>query len=125
MKAYCDLARLLAMVSAMAALAVLGGATTSDAATSFNITLAPLIGTSSVNVIPQVSYGGKTGYHLHIDNDGDSNTQHASIVVTSNPGTFSDVSDTANCAVNPKDAHQMVCTRSEERRVGKEGRSRW
>src|SRR3954447_22585399 len=109
MKAYCGLARLLAMVSAMAAFAIIGGATTSDAATSFNITLAPLIGTSS-NVIPQVSYGGKIGYQLHVDNNGDSNTQHASIVVTNNLATFSDVSDTANCAVNPKDAHQMVCT---------------
>src|SRR3954470_3235169 len=109
MKAYCGLARFLAMVSAMAAFAIIGGATTSDAATSFNITLAPLIGTSGLNVIPQVSYGGKIGYHLHVDNNGDSNTQHASIVVTSNLATFSDVSDPANCAVNPKDAHQMVC----------------
>jgi len=89
---------------------VVGGTGTGNAATSFNVTLAPLIGTASVNVIPQVSYGGKIGYHLHVDNNGDSNTQHASIVVTSNLGTFSDVSDTANCAVNPKDAHQMVCT---------------
>jgi len=89
---------------------VAGGTGTGNAATSFNITLAPLIGTSSVNVIPQVSYGGKIGYHLHVDNNGDSTTQHASIVVTSNLGTFSDASDTANCAVNPKDAHQMICT---------------
>jgi len=89
---------------------VVGGTGTGNAATSFNITLAPLIGTSDVNVIPQVSYGGKIGYHLHIDNNGDSNTQHASIVVTSNLGTFSDASNTTDCAVNPKDAHQMVCT---------------
>jgi hypothetical protein len=110
MKAYCGLARLLAVFSAMAAFAVIGGATTSSAATSFEITLAPLIGTSDINVIPQVSYGGKIGYHLHIRNSGNSTTQHASIVVTSNLGTFSDGSDTANCAVNPKDAHQMLCT---------------
>jgi len=89
---------------------VVGGTGTGNAATSFNITLAPLIGTSSVNVIPQVSYGGKIGYHLHIDNNGNSTTQHASILVTSNLGTFSDASNTANCAVNPKDSHQMACT---------------
>src|SRR3954447_24091498 len=89
---------------------VAGGTGTGNAAPSFNITLAPLIGTTDFNAIPQVSYGGKIGYHLHIDNNGDSTTQHASIVVTSNLGTFSDTSDTANCAVNPKDSHQMVCT---------------
>jgi len=97
------------LVLAVMVAGVVGGVGTGNAATSFNITLAPLIGTSS-NVIPQVSYGGKIGYQLHVDNNGDSNTQHASIVVTSNLATFSDVSDTANCAVNPKDAHQMVCT---------------
>src|SRR4051794_8986745 len=74
------------------------GTGTGNAATSFNITLGPLIGTSG-QVIPQVSYGGKIGYHLHIDNNGASTTQHASIVVTSNLGTFSDASDTTNCGV--------------------------
>jgi hypothetical protein len=88
---------------------VVGGTGTGNAATSFNITLAPLIGTSDVNVIPQVSYGGKIGYHLHVDNNGDSTTQHGSIVVTSNLATFSD-SDNASCVVNSKDSHQMVCT---------------
>jgi hypothetical protein len=88
---------------------VVGGTGTGNAATSFNITLEPLIGTSG-NDIPQVSYGGKIGYHLHINNNGDSTTQKASILVTSDSATFLDVSDTTNCAVNPKDTHQMVCT---------------
>ena len=100
----------LVAVSAAIAAALVGGASTGHAATSFDITLAPLIGTSDVNVIPQVSYGGKIGYHLHVRNSGNSTTQHASILVTSNLATFSDSSDTTNCAVNPKDAHQMVCT---------------
>jgi len=112
MKGHRGLARVLAVASAMVALVVVGGATTGRAATSFDITLAPLIGTSDVNVIPQVSYAGKIGYHLHLKNTGDSTTQKGSIVVTSDLGTFSDSSDTTNCAVNPKDAHQMVCTPS-------------
>src|SRR5213083_1727976 len=90
------------LVLAVMVAGVVGGVGTGNAATSFNITLGPLIGTSG-QVIPRVSYGGKIGYHLHIDNNGASTTQHASIVVTSNLGTFSDASDTANCAVNPKD----------------------
>ncbi|HEU5212150.1 MAG TPA: hypothetical protein VFU10_05220 [Gaiellaceae bacterium] len=73
------------------------------------MTLSPLIGTIG-NDIPQVSFGGKIGYHLFVQNTGDSTTQHGRIVVTSDKATFSDASDTTNCAVNPKDAHQMVCT---------------
>ena len=100
----------LVVLSAAIAAALGGGTSTGRAATSFEVTLKPLIGTSAINEIPQVSYGGKIGYHLHISNSGDSTTQHASILVTSNLATFSDSFDTTNCAVNPKDAHQMVCT---------------
>jgi hypothetical protein len=102
-------AALVAVVSAVIAAALVGGAGSGRAATSFNITLGPLIGTTG-NLIPQVSYGGKIGYHVHVENAGDSTTQHAQILVTSDLATFSDVSDTANCAVNPKNAHQMICT---------------
>jgi hypothetical protein len=109
MKGQRGLARLLAVASAMVALVVVGGATTGRAATSFDITLAPLIGTTNVNEIPQVSYGGKIGYHLHIQNNDTSNTQHASVRVTSTLATFSD-SDDPSCALNPNDAHEMVCT---------------
>ena len=52
------------VVSAAIAAALVGGASTGRAATSFTITLSPLIGTADVNEIPQVSYGGKIGYHL-------------------------------------------------------------
>ena len=100
---------MVAVVLAAIAAALVGGASTGRAATSFTITLDPLIGTAAVNEIPQVSYGGKIGYHLVVTNSGDSTTQHASIVVTSDLATFSD-SDNASCAANPKDAHQMVCT---------------
>ena len=99
---------LLVAVSGAIAAALAGGAGTGHAATSFTVALSPLIGTAEVNEIPQVSYGGKIGYHLFVRNSGDSNTQHSSIVVTSNLATFSD-SDSPSCTVNSKDAHQMIC----------------
>lgn len=104
--------RALALGTVFCALLVaasVGGTGSGHAATSFQVTLSPLIGTIG-NDIPQVSFGGKIGYHLFVKNNGDSTTQHGRIVVTSDKATFSDVSDTTNCAVNPKDAHQMVCT---------------
>lgn len=103
------LGAVLAAVSAAIVAGLVGGASNSRAATSFTITLTPLIGSASVNVIPQVSYAGKIGYHLFIQNSGASTTQHVSVVVTSNVGTFFD-SDNASCAANPNDAHQMICT---------------
>jgi len=63
-----------AVLAAIAAVLV-GGASTGRAATSFTISLDPLIGTAGVNLaIPQVSYGGKIGYHLVVINSGDSTT---------------------------------------------------
>ena len=47
------------VVLAVVAAALVGGASSGRAATSFTITLDPLIGTAVVNEIPQVSYGGK------------------------------------------------------------------
>src|SRR5215211_1847620 len=111
MKGHCGLARLLAVASAMVALVVVGGATTGHAATQFRNELTPLIGTADVNEIPQVSYGGKIGYHLFIQNTGDSTTQHSTIKVISNLATFSD-SDNTSCTVNAKDAHELDCNPS-------------
>ncbi|HEX7311371.1 MAG TPA: hypothetical protein VF232_09340 [Gaiellaceae bacterium] len=98
----------LVVVSAAIAAALVGGASTGRAATSFNVTLTPLIGTTGIE-IPQVSYGGKIGFHLFVQNSGNSNTQHASVTVTSTLATFSDT-DNANCILNSKDSHQMICT---------------
>ena len=98
----------LVVVSAAIAAALVGGASTGRAATSFNVSLTPLIGTTGIE-IPQVSYGGKIGFHLFVQNSGDSNTQHASVVVTSTLATFSDA-DNANCILNSRDSHQMICT---------------
>jgi hypothetical protein len=93
---------------ALVVAASVGGTGTGRAATSFTVDLSPLIGTIG-NDIPQVSFGGKIGYHLFVQNTGDSATQHAQIVVTSEGGTFSDASD-ASCAANPSNKNQMVCT---------------
>jgi hypothetical protein len=93
---------------ALVVAASVGGTGTSRAATSFDVDLSPLIGTIG-NDIPQVSFGGKIGYHLFVQNTGDSATQHAKIVVTSDGATFSDASD-ASCAANPSNKNQMVCT---------------
>jgi hypothetical protein len=97
------------VLCALLVAASVGGTGAGHAATSFQVNLSPLIGTIG-NDIPQVSFGGKIGYHLFVQNTGDSTTQHGRIVVTSDNATFSDASDTTNCAVNPKDAHQMICT---------------
>jgi hypothetical protein len=106
------------VVSAAIAAALVGGASSGRAATDFRVMLTPLLGTVG-NEIPQVSYGGKIGYHLKILNNDTSNTQHASVVVTSDLATFKDDdSDSASCKVNPNDAHQMVCARSAARRSG-------
>jgi hypothetical protein len=96
------------VLAAAVATGLVGWAGTGHAATNFKVELSPLIGTTG-NDIPQVSYAGKIGYHLLVQNTGDSSTQHASVVVTSNLATFSD-SGAPSCVVNSKDSHQMICT---------------
>ena len=95
----------LALSVAIAA-ALVGGASTGRAATAFTINLTPLIGTSVTNEIQQVTYGGQIGYHLHVQNTGDSTTPQVQIRVTSDLATFLDT-DNPNCTGN---ANQMICT---------------
>lgn len=102
--------RIAGLVVALPLLALgglLGAAAPSQAATAFTVDLQPLIG-SAGNEIPQVSFGGKIGYRLFVQNTGESTTRHASIVVTSTTATFLDA-DNAACAANPSNARQMVC----------------
>jgi hypothetical protein len=106
-KTWRRLAGVLAAASALTAVALVGGASTSHAATAFTVNLQPLIG-SSGNEIPQVTFGGKIGYHLFVQNTGDSATQHASIVVTSNTATFFDA-DNPLCGPGST-SKQMLCT---------------
>jgi hypothetical protein len=103
------LAASLALVAAVAVGSLVGGAATGRAATGFTVDLQPLIGTPGVNLeIPQVTFGGKIGYHLFIQNTGDSSTQHVSIVVTSDLATFLDADNPA-CAQGAT-TKQMICT---------------
>jgi hypothetical protein len=94
------------VLAAAVAAGVVSWASTGQAATNFAITLSPLLGTTGQD-IPQVSYGGKIGYHLHIENNDTNNTQHASVRVTSNLAAFSDAVD-PSCVKNGD--HEMVCT---------------
>jgi hypothetical protein len=96
------------LLAAVLALALSGGAGTGQAATAFTVDLQPLIG-STGNQIPQVSYGGAIGYHLFVQNTGDSTTQHVQIIVTSDSATFLD-DDSDLCSAYPGDSHKMLCT---------------
>ena len=101
-------AGLLLALSALVLGGLIGAATPGRAATAFTVDLRPLIGTTNLNDIPQVTFGGKIGYRLFVENTGDSNSTHASIVVTSDLATFLD-SDNGAC-VQGSTARQMVCT---------------
>jgi Domain of unknown function DUF11 len=96
------------VLAAALAAGLLVGVGTGRAATSFEVTLSPLIGTS-FNEVPQVSYGGKIGYHLVVTNSGDSTTTQVQVVVKSDSATFFDATD-PSCAAAKGDAKQMVCT---------------
>jgi hypothetical protein len=109
----------LVVVSVAIAAALVGGASTGRAAPGVTVDLVPLIATSSdiVSEIPQVSYGGKIGYHLTITNAGTSTTpQTSSITVTSPNATYVDSVATFNdvltlCgAQSGSNGHVMVCT---------------
>ena len=102
------LAGLGALLAVLAVGGLVGAAGTGHAATGFTVDLKPLIGTTNVNEIPQVTFGGKIGYHLFIENTGDSNTQHVSIVVTSDLATYFD--DDSLACVAGSNSKQMVCT---------------
>ncbi len=108
MKIWRRLGGVVAIFSVVIAVAFVGGAGTAQAATVINVTLTPLIG-SQDNVIQQVTYGGKIGYHLHVDNMGDSATQHVQIVVTSDSATYLD-DDSDLCGPYPGNLLKMLCT---------------
>jgi len=97
-----------AALAAAIAAALIGGAGSGRAATSFSVQLTPLIGTTDTNAIPQVSFGGNIGYHLHVVNTDTSNTTHVQVLVTTDTGAFLDASDPS--CVKGKTANVMVCT---------------
>jgi hypothetical protein len=95
-------------VGVLAAAAALGGASEGNAATAMSVVLSPLIGTPS-NQVPQVTFGGKIGYHLEVANTGSSTANHMTIVVESDVATFSDASR-SECAADPQNAKRMICS---------------
>jgi hypothetical protein len=95
--------------AAAMAVALTAGVGTGQAATSFDVFLTPLIGTTTTNEIAQVTYNGAIGYKLHVQNTGDSTTTQTQIRVTSDFATFLDT-DSPACVVNPNDGHQLICT---------------
>jgi len=96
--------------------ALAGSAGTGSAAPGLTLTFEPLIGTSSVNEIPKVSYGRGIGFHLFIKNNGTNSTPQTSDVrVTSDSATYDSSTATFNgtqitCAANPTNSKQMVCS---------------
>jgi len=89
---------------------LVGGAGTSQAATAFDVALTPLIG-SGDNVIQQVTFGGKIGYHLHVKNSGESTTQFVQIIVRSEGDAATYLDDDSDlCGAYPGDTHKMLCT---------------
>jgi hypothetical protein len=108
MKIWRRLGGIVTILSVVMAVAFVGGAGTAQAATLINVTLTPLIG-SGDNVIQQVTYGGKIGYHLKVENGGQSTTQFVQIVVTSDSATYLD-DDSDLCGAYPGNNLKMLCT---------------
>jgi hypothetical protein len=75
------------LISAVVAAALISGAGTGHAASSFEpFELKSLIGTD-VNGVSEVSFGGKIAFTLHVENTGDSTTPQVAITITSDNGT--------------------------------------
>jgi hypothetical protein len=98
-------AGLLALVVCFVGVGSAGGRTTKSRLT---VDLSPLIGTSA-NGVQKVTFGGKIGLHLDVNNPGPSTVNHVVVTVTADTATFSDASR-PECAVDPNDAKRMVCT---------------
>lgn len=97
-----------AVVGAAIAASLVGGVGTGHAATSFSLTLSPLIAASSTDPVPQVSYGGKIGYELSVTNTDTSNTTHVEVIVDVPTATFFDATD-PSCAAATGNSSEMVC----------------
>src|SRR5436190_1743959 len=76
-------------VIAAVAVGIAGSGGTGRAAPGITFNFEPLIGTSSINEIPKVTYGKGIGFHLVIQNNGTNSTpQTSSVVVTSTSATY-------------------------------------
>jgi uncharacterized repeat protein (TIGR01451 family) len=96
------------VVLAGIAAGLVGGAGTGYASTSFNVSVLPLIGASAGDPVPQVSYGGKIGYEVSVQNTSTSNATHVQVVVDVPAATFVDATD-SSCAAAKADTSEMIC----------------
>ena len=110
--------RLLAAVGGVGAVIVaflLAGVGTGHATTSFKFTFTPLIAAGSGDPVPQVSYGGKIGYALTVQNTDTSNATHVQVIVDAPSATFFDATDPSCVAAKGSDGRPgsaMICTPS-------------
>src|SRR3954447_4253692 len=103
--------RLLAAVGGLGAVIVaslVGGVGASRASTSFDVELKALIAASSLDPVPEVSYGGKIGYEATVTNTNASNATHVQFVVQVPNGSFVDATD-PSCAPAKGDSSTMIC----------------
>jgi hypothetical protein len=95
--------------------ALAGSAGMGNAAPGITFTFEPLIGTSTINEIPKVSYGKGIGFHLLMQNGTNSAPHSSMIVVTNNDATYDSSTATFNgtttsCDARPgSDGHVMEC----------------
>jgi hypothetical protein len=100
----------MAVVGAALAVSLIGGAGTGHASTTLPISITPLIANPGGDAIPQVSYGGKIGYEVKLQNTDTSNTTHVQVVVDVTGGaTFFDATD-PSCAAAKGNAGEMICS---------------
>lgn len=108
--------RLLAAAGVVGAVIVaflVGGVGTGHASTSFSFTFTPLIAAGSGDPVPQVSYGGKIGYELTVQNTDTSNATHVQVIVDAPSATFFDATDPSCVGVKGSDGRngsEMICT---------------
>jgi hypothetical protein len=98
----------MAVVGAAIAASLVGGVGVGHASTSFDVQLKALIAAGSTDPVPEVSYGGKIGYELKVQNTDTSNTTHVQVVVKVPSATFFDSTD-ASCAAAKGDSSTMIC----------------
>ena len=96
-----------AVVAVVACFVAVGSAGGRTAKSRLTLDRSALIGTSD-NGVQKVTYGGKIGLRLDVNNPGPSTVNHVVITVAADTATFSDASR-PECAVDPADAKRMVC----------------
>jgi hypothetical protein len=98
----------LAVVGVTVVASLVGGVGAGRASTSFDVQLKALIAAGSGDLVPQVSYGGKIGYELKVQNTDTSNTTHVQVVISVPSATFFDATD-PSCAAAKGDSSTMIC----------------